>query len=177
MLVPELYWVIDVEPHRLALMPRPRGGECLAGEVAGWQAAGVGTVVSLLEPLEVTELELEMESASCEAHGIQFVSLPIPDRGVPESAAAAAALVASLVSQLRSGVAVAIHCRAGIGRTGLVAGCVLHELGVPAADIFTVLTRARGFPVPDTPPQLEWVRQYVRLSSVNASPLANVGGQ
>jgi hypothetical protein len=27
--------------------------------------------------------------------------------------------------------------------------------------------------VPDTPTQLEWVRQYVRESSVNASPLAN----
>ena len=177
MLVPELYWVTDVEPHRLALMPRPRGGEWLAGEVAGWQAAGVGTVVSLLEPAEVEDLELELESSSCEAHGIQFVSLPIPDRGVPESAAAAAALVGSLVSQLRSGVAVAIHCRAGIGRTGLVAGCVLHELGVPATDIFTVLTRTRGFPVPDTPPQLEWVRQYVRESSVNASPLANASGR
>ena len=36
-----LHWVAGIEPHRLALSARPRGGDDLAEEVAAWQAAGV----------------------------------------------------------------------------------------------------------------------------------------
>ena len=61
MFVPELHWVTELEPHRLALMAAPRGGEWLTEEVAAWHTAGVNTVVSLLEPFEVRELELELE--------------------------------------------------------------------------------------------------------------------
>jgi protein-tyrosine phosphatase len=168
MFVPELYWVTELEPHRLALMPAPPGGEWLAQEVAGWHAAGVSTVVSLLEPFEVQELELELESSACDALGIRFLSLPIPDHSIPASASELSALVARLVSQLRSGAAVAVHCRAGIGRTGLVAGCVLHQLGVPFEGIFAALGRARGVRVPDTPEQVEWVRRYAGESSTSA---------
>jgi protein tyrosine/serine phosphatase len=55
---------------------------------------------------------------------------------------------------------VAIHCRAGIGRTGLVAGCLLHLLQVPYEDIFHLLSRSRGLAVPDTAAQVEWVAKY-----------------
>ena len=162
MFVPELHWVTELEPHRLALMAAPRGGEWLAEEVAAWHAAGVRTVVSLLEPFEVRELELKLESSSCEALGVQFLSFPIADHSIPASVPALSAFAARLVSQLRGGMVVAIHCRAGIGRTGLVAGCVMHQLGVPFERIFPVLGRARGVRVPDTQEQVEWVRRFCR---------------
>ena len=168
MFVPELHWVTELEPQRLALMPAPHGGEWLDEEVAGWSAAGVNTVASLLEPFEVRELGLQLEASSCEAQGIQFLSLPIPDHSVPTSTLALSALVAGLVSRLRSGLAVAIHCRAGIGRSGLVAGCVMHQLGVPYDNIFPALGRARGVRVPETPAQVEWVRSFTGESSPNA---------
>jgi protein-tyrosine phosphatase len=168
MFVSELHWVTELEPHRLALMPAPRGGDWLAEQVAGWYAAGVSSVVSLLEPFEIQELELTLEASSCEARGIQFLSLPIPDHSIPASAAAVSALVERLVSQLRSCIAVAIHCRAGIGRSGLVAGCVMHQLGVPYENIFPTLGRARGVRVPETPEQVEWVRRFAGEPSTNA---------
>jgi hypothetical protein len=33
----------------LAIMARPRAGDWLDGEIAGWRAQGIGVIVSLLE--------------------------------------------------------------------------------------------------------------------------------
>ena len=161
MFEPSLHWVSGIDPHRLALMPRPRGGEWLSEEVKAWSDAKINWVVSLLEPHEVRELELGAEPSLCAAHGIEFRSFPIADRGTPSSTRELASLLAQLRSELVQGRAVAVHCRAGIGRTGLVAGCLLHLLGVPGTEIFHVLSRSRGVAVPDTPAQVKWVERFV----------------
>lgn len=160
MFEPSLRWVSGINPHRLALMPRPRGGEWLREEVEAWRGAKVGWVVSLLESHEVRELELRSEPSLCAEYGIGFRSFPIADRGTPTSTRELSVLLDQLRSELLQGKAVAIHCRAGIGRTGLVAGCLLHLLGVPGKDIFHVLSRSRGVAVPDTVEQAEWVERY-----------------
>jgi len=146
-------------------MARPRGGEELESEVAGWKAAGIGLVVSLLEASEVRELELRAEAQLCADHRVAFRSFPIRDRGTPESTRELSALLAEMESAVRSGQAVAIHCRAGIGRTGLVAGSLLHRLGVPIGEVFHLLSRSRGVSVPDTDAQIQWVQKYARASA------------
>ena len=155
-----VHWVKGIEPHRLGLMARPRGGESLAEEVQAWQAASIGKVVSLLEASEVRELELKAEPLLCAEAGIEFRHFPIQDRGVPQSAREIHALVTELRATLVQGRSVAIHCRAGIGRTGLVAGCLLHSLHVPSESIFHMLSRSRGVAMPDTSAQAEWVEKY-----------------
>jgi len=74
---------------KLALAARPRGGDWLAEEVAFWKSAGIGAVLSLLTPEEERELDLvrmrEEEKKKTEGLGLEFWSLPIEDRQVPDS--------------------------------------------------------------------------------------------
>jgi len=161
-LQPDLYWRREVEGVRLAIVPRPRSGEWLADEIAGWNRLGVQTVVSLLELHEVIEVDLANEEFPCCAAGLRIISFPVPDCGVPSNSAAFANLVAAIEQRLRSGESVAVHCRAGIGRSGLLGACVLKAFGIDPDSAFRLLSRARGVAVPDTDAQIPWVREYSR---------------
>jgi protein-tyrosine phosphatase len=162
MLKPEIYWVPAPKRARLAVMPRPRGDEWLADEISGWRRAGLGYVVSLLEAPEVRDLGLAEEAHLCRSAGIEFVSFPVPDRGVPPSIRQTQRLVGRVRAELGHGVGVGIHCRAGIGRSALLAGCVLLRLGVPRDAVFPIIGHARGVPVPDTGLQVEWLATFLR---------------
>ncbi len=156
-MLPELYRVRDVDAGWLAVMPRPRAGDWLEDEIRGLTHAGVSVIVSLLEASEVYELGLSEEESVCASLGVSFRSYPIPDRGIPPDFASLAALLADLREDLRRGHGVAVHCRAGIGRSGLVAGCVLVSAGVRPDDAFTEISAARGIVVPDTEVQMDWL--------------------
>lgn len=156
-----IHWVVGIEPHRIGLMARPRGGEQLVEEVDAWKAARVDVVVSLLESGEARDLELADESAACARRGIAFRSLAIADRGTPPSRRDFVALIDDLEGDLKACRSIAIHCRAGIGRTGIVAACLLSRLGVPTRDLFHRLSRSRGLAMPDTSAQIDWVEDHI----------------
>lgn len=92
-------------------MARPRSADWLEDEILGWKSVGLAKVVSLLEPSEVGELGLEAEASLCAAHGINFEVFPIADRGTPNHPTAFLSVAAELASNVRSGSAVAVHCR------------------------------------------------------------------
>jgi protein-tyrosine phosphatase len=139
-------------------MPRPRAGDWLEDEIASWRRSGLDVIVSLLEDAEVAELGLRQEQELCERAGLTFLRLPIPDRGLPQSRAEVARLVESIVEHLRAGRGVGIHCRIGVGRSALVAACVLMALGTPLDSAWSAIAKARGLTAPDTPEQRAWPR-------------------
>lgn len=144
------------------MMPRPRADDWLQDEVNGWKEVGLDVVISLLEDTESQYLGLETEAARCQKKGIEFIHFPIRDRSVPTSKQAFSLFVAHIMALLQAGTGVGVHCRTGIGRTGLVVGCILGILGKPAQDIFALLTQARGVAIPDTPEQREWVYSFLK---------------
>jgi protein-tyrosine phosphatase len=158
----EFHWIDGPWRGRLAILPRPRGGDWLEDEVRRWEQAGLNVIVSLLEPAEVAHFDLSREEDVSQAHGIQFVSNPIPDRGVPQSREATVALVQELEQALEAGKRVGVHCRQGIGRSGAIAACVLVASGEDADAAFELISAARGLPVPETDKQREWVRAFSR---------------
>lgn len=158
----ELYWIDGPWPGRLAIMPRPRGGDWLADEVQSWRRAGIDLIVSLLEPEEVSELDLEGERELSGANDVQFLSFPIPDRGVPALMRTFAEMITELAEQLQSGKNVAVHCRQGIGRAALVAIGLLIHSGVDSATAAKQVGLRRGRPVPETEVQMKWIVDFAK---------------
>ena len=93
---------------------------------------------------------------------MELVSFPIPDRDVPDSAHDAATLARSLATRIGGGKAVAVHCRAGIGRSSLIAACILASSGHEPGTVFDLIGACRGLEVPDTEAQRLWLRGLCR---------------
>lgn len=159
-----LYWIDGPWRGRLAILPRPRGGDWLEDEVRSWRAAGIDIVVSALMNEEIAELDIAGEAAHCRANGIEYVSFPVADRGVPSSAKATVELVHSLEGKLAEGKNVAVHCRQGVGRSALLVACLLVASGMDSETAFERIGKARGCSVPDTAEQREWAARFARDS-------------
>ena len=112
--------------------------------MAHWKESGVDSVVSLLERGEEEELELAGERLAVSLQGMTFHSLPIVDRGVPESEGGLKSLVGHLDRELSVGRSVTLHCRQGVGRTGLVAVCLMIAKGFEVSEAIARLSDARA---------------------------------
>jgi protein-tyrosine phosphatase len=131
--------------------------------------AGVDVIVSALTAWEAEELGLIAEAQECAKNDLLFISFPIEDRSLPTNPVEFTLLIDQLVKHSRNRKSVVIHCRAGIGRSSLIAACMLIELGLSPDGAFRAIEQARGCPVPDTPEQREWVERYVDASNSQMS--------
>lgn len=94
---------------------------------------------------------------------MSFVSFPIPDRQVPSSPTELSATLDELNAALSSGKNVLVHCRQGVGRTGLVAACMLVSKGWDSSNAVKRLSAIRGVPVPETTEQRKWIDHYAAI--------------
>lgn len=156
----EFHWLTGQWPGKLALAARPRGGDWLADELENWKRSGVQSVLSLLTPDEEQELGLGGEASEARKIGLEFRSYPIEDRGVPRSEAELGSVLDTVNLTLRAGRNLLVHCRQGIGRTGLVAACLLVKNGMSPGSAVEAVSVARGITVPETVEQREWIERY-----------------
>lgn len=154
------YRVDSIGSGFLAIMARPRGGDRAEQEFSAFAQAGIRRIISLLELHEEYVLGLEHERQQCAAAKIAFESFPIPDRGVPDTPFALFELSKAIYLRCSGGENTAIHCRAGIGRSSLVAAAVMLHGGTGVDDAFSHIQTIRGVEVPDTPEQLDWLRTH-----------------
>jgi protein-tyrosine phosphatase len=169
--MPPALHVIDWRgPGRLATMAHPRGGAWLADEMAGLGQAGVDVLVSALTGEEDQRLGLTEVAAAAATAGIEYVSFPIPDRGLPDAGAVVDRLASResdvvvlgvrLAAHVRAGRFVVTQCFAGIGRSTLLAGATLVMLGIGPQRALHLVAEARGRPVPDTEAQRNWLYEF-----------------
>jgi len=162
----DFYWIAGPWVGRLAIIPRPRGGDWLEDEIRHWQQSGLDVVISLLTPNEEADLDLNNEKKLCLKYGMQFYFFPISDRGTPSSLKETMILLKKLEKALEEGKTVAVHCRQGIGRSAMIAASLLIASGIDVEDAFHAISEARGYAVPDTVQQREWAK---KLGTVLAS--------
>lgn len=156
----KLYWADGPWPGRLALAARPRGDDWLEDEIANWRREGVDTVFSLLTSEEENDLGLNDEARRVKAKGMQFLSFPIPDRDVPSSDAKVAKALERLDADLSAGKNVVVHCRQGVGRSGLISAALLVMKGFSPEAAVKSLSALRGAIVPETAAQRRWIDHY-----------------
>lgn len=130
------YWLL---PGRLLAgeHPDPGAREVLALRLQGLQAAGITCCIDLSggapSGLDYVPLPVGGRPARRE-------SWPIEDFGVP-SVARMRRILDAIDGALEAGDGVYLHCRAGIGRTGTVAGCLLVEHGFAPEAALALLQR------------------------------------
>ena len=143
---------------KLGIMPRPRGGDWLEEEIIKFRKQNIGTWVSLLEQHEINELGLRNQQTLCSRHELEYINFPIVDRSIPEKGNKIDSLIETLYQKTKTGNSVVIHCRMGIGRSSIIAGCILLKAGFKTDQILQKITAARGLKVPDTDQQIQWLK-------------------
>ena len=157
--------------------PRPHGNCYWLAEgavLAGPHPGPLG--VDLLRSVGVThfvDLTAPGESAQpYKAAPATYARHPISDFGIP-SVEGLRATLADIEAAVEQGGLVYLHCRAGIGRTGTVAACLLVEQGFTGDEALTLLTqkwqavhkRVLSPNTPETEGQRQFVRQWAQLRS------------
>ena len=159
--IPNSYWV---EPGRLLAGEHPAGKDLAdtRRRILLLLEAGVRSFVDLTEPGE-----MESYQSLLPAH-IGYESFGLPDHSVPASAQKMRDVLTALWRDLSTRPGVYLHCRAGIGRTGITVGCYLRELGEPGDAALAELNRmwqqnarsATWAEVPETAEQAQFVHAW-----------------
>lgn len=146
-------WVQDLES-----LPRFRGVVAAGGGLGMTVAPGrrdvaalrgverVDTFVLLIEDHELELLDDPGIAAAMAEAGIELLRFAIVDGSVPVPGGGFRSLLDDLLARLARGQRVVVACRAGLGRTGTLVGCLLRDGGLDG-DSAIATTRASR---PDT---------------------------
>jgi ADP-ribosyl-[dinitrogen reductase] hydrolase len=165
--IPETYWVA---PGRLLVGEYPGSASRAAAmdRLRRFLRAGVTCFVDLTELAELPSYEPLLPMATADGRRIEYLREPIPDHGVPASREAMRQVLATIDAALEAGHVVYVHCRAGLGRSALVAGCWLASRGErkvePLDELqrrWTKCAKSAAWPsVPETDEQAAYVRAW-----------------
>ena len=168
------YWVV---PGKVLAGEHPGGTnvEATRERLQRLIAAGVECFMDLTDPRELKPYDPELPFS------IEYLRKPIGDHGIPAKRAHMIEILDCIQDAVESGRCVYVHCRAGIGRTGMVIGCLLVERGLQGEAALDELNRLwqqserskNWGSVPETDQQVAFVRAWkpqLGLGTAGAAP-------
>ena len=110
--------------------------------IADW---GAVAVVTLVEEHELTTLKVPDMGNQIRARHMDWFHLPIPDVSVPDATFEQhwESVAPDLMSRLRAGFDVLVHCKGGLGRAGTIAARLMIGMGVPPAQAVKAVRAVR----------------------------------
>ena len=137
---------LDQEGAGLILTPCPgtRGVQTTTA-LEQLQAAGADALITLMPEAEMASNAVTDLGQLCAQRGLQWFHLPIEDEHAPEADFDAAWQTQrpAVHRLLDAGKKIAIHCKGGSGRTGLMAAQILVERGWPKNEATRVVKALR----------------------------------
>ena len=122
------------------------------------RADGMDVLVCLLEKQEMADIGVAHLLDAARERGIDALHFPIRDVNVPSKELANRAVAALLE---RRGKKIVVHCAGGLGRSGVIVGCLLRSLGLSWEETHKRLQAARGRECPQTDAQRDFVEGFV----------------
>ena len=159
------YWLV---PGRLLAGEYPPGREAAMTDTGRVRiqeliASGISCFIDLTEEGECPAYEFLLPPT------VSYFRRAIRDQKVPRRSTQMRRIQDEIASALAAGRTIYVHCRAGIGRTGTVAGCFLVEQGRDGDGALRELNalwtaqcaRAATWPeIPQTTEQAEYIRHW-----------------
>jgi hypothetical protein len=159
--LPNTYWVL---PGRVLAGEHPYGNDDAdtVRRLDQLRVAGINYFIDLTEEDEMPNYHKLLPQQS------HYLRSPIRDTEVPAEVVQMQELQSRIRTALTLDRHIYIHCRAGIGRTGLVIGCYLAEEGLDGPSALIELNRlwrqserAKSWPVvPQTDEQADYIRGW-----------------
>ncbi len=163
------YWVLSGQ-LLAGSYPTLAAGASNGPPIQTLKAAGIDYFIDLTRPGEMFPYDQLFPDPYdlAGAAPIYYAKRPIADHGVPNNAAQMIEILDDIDEALAAGHRIYVHCRAGVGRTGMVIGCYLARcLGSGDKALETLGERWQSGTLatefsrtPETDPQVEYVRQW-----------------
>jgi ADP-ribosylglycohydrolase len=174
--IPNSYWV---EPGRLLAgeypgITRPES----AGRVQTLLDAGITSFIDLTAEGELPPYNVDLGNRA------RHRRFAITDHELPSSPEFFDDVIAAIDADLSEGRRIYLHCRAGIGRTGMAVGCYLIHRGLDGKAAFDRLqelwqrcARSRSWPsVPETEEQIRYLMSWQSSRSRTPDATARIEG-
>ncbi|MGS2719745.1 phosphatase domain-containing protein [Paraglaciecola aestuariivivens] len=130
------------------------------------KAAGAQAIVTLMYDAEMKKNQAEALPQVCEAQSIKWFQLPILDDDAPNEdfATAFKSHLNDILAILRNQGTIAVHCKGGSGRTGLVIGVLMYELGYDKSEIINQVQKVRPKALTH-PVQLSFFNEFQKVGA------------
>ena len=147
---------------RLIFTPCPGSKDTsLASALDTLKAAGAEALITLMPVSELEQNQAAELPALCAARSLEWFHLPVADEQVPladfdAAWAQARERIAGLIGEGRS---IAIHCKGGSGRTGLIAARILIDRGLSRGEAVALVQALRPKAI-QHPAHAAWIAQF-----------------